>query len=245
MRRFIILLAIVCAAPMMLEAGGSDNAGNYGSGGFTNGANEGTGFQAWNIYSEGSGGTWLGDSTVGNCGDINTIAGSVTQSFAMWGNPSDANYIHCYRKFASALNVGEIFSVKMGVNYRNGNKGLDILSGGSTIFNFNVGGDDYTYHATNASATSLGWSYSSASVIQAVFEQKAGNVLNVALTRGADNFSQDFTLPGNADEFQLYSGSTDAGSDENNFYANDLVIIPEPGVLSGLALFACLLVRRK
>jgi hypothetical protein len=239
----LFTLSLCLAASLAFGAtAGSDNAGNYTSDGFTNGANQGTGFQAWNIFSEGSGGTFIGDSTDGSCGDINTSG----QSFGMWGNPSGANYIHCYRKFAGgALGVGQIFTIKLGVNYRNGNKGLDVLGGGSVIFNVNVGGDDYTYHPTNAASTSLGWDYANNSVIECTFEQKTGNVLAVELKRGASEFSQEFSLPAPADEFQLYCGSTDPGSAENNFYANNMGIIPEPGALAGLALLVGLVVRAR
>jgi hypothetical protein len=239
----LLVLSLALAATLAWGAtAGSDDASNYTSDGFTNGANQGTGFQAWNIFSEGSAGTFIGDSTDGSCGDINTGG----QSFGMWGNPSGANYIHCYRQFAGgALGVGQIFTIKLGVNYRNGNKGLDVLGNGSVIFNVNVGGDDYTYHATNAPNTSLGWSYANNSVIECAFEQKTGAVLNVSLTRGSDSFSQDFSLPNAADEFQLYCGSTDPGSAENNFYANSMGIIPEPAALAALALLFGMLVRAR
>ena len=221
---------------------GSDDASNYATDGFTNGASQGTGFQAWNIFAEGSGGTFIGDSTDGSCGDINTGG----QSFGMWGNPGGANYIHCYRKFAGgALGVGQIFTIKLGVNYRNGNKGIDVLGSGGTIFNVNVGGDDYTYHATNAASTSLGWGYANNSVIDCSFEQKTGNVLGVSLTRGSDSFSQDFSLPNPADEFQLYCGGTDPGSAENNFYANSMGIIPEPTALAGLVMLLGMFARAR
>ncbi len=242
MKKLIVTFILFLAGSIVAAIVGTDDAGNYGTGGFTNGANEGTGFQAWNISTGGSAGTFLGDSTEGNCGNINTESGSVTQSFGMWGNPAGGNYVNCNRKFAGgALSSGQKFSAKLGVNWRNGNKGIDILSGDQVIFNFNVGNDSYTYNPTNHSAVDLGWSYSADSVIDVVIEQKAGNVLNVDLTRGTDNFNQDFTLPGNADEFKLYCADTDAGgSPENNFYANNFVIVPEPAsmflVLLGLGL---------
>jgi len=205
MKKLVILFVLVLTGAMVAATMGTDNATNYSTDGFTNGANAGTGFQAWNISSSGSGGTFLGDSTSGNCGNINTDSGSLTQSFGMWGNPGAGNAINCNRKFAGgALSVGQKFSAKLGVNWRNGNKGIDILSGNQMIFNFNVGGDDYTYNPTNATATTLGWAYSANSVIDVVIEQKAGSVLNIDLTRGTDNFNQDFTLTGNADEFKLY-----------------------------------------
>ena len=241
MKHLTIVFVLALASSMLAATMGTDDAGNYAAGGFTNGANQGTGFQAWNIYTEGSGGTWLGDSTAAGGGDINTSG----QSFAMWGNPDGGNYVHCYRKFAGGeLSSGQKFSIKLGVNWRNGNKGIDVLSGGTKIFNVNVGGDDYTYSPSNHTATSLGWDWAGDSIIDVIIEQKSGNVLNVSLTRATDSFSQDFTLSGNADEIQLYCGGTDTSGDQNSFYANSLSIIPEPGILGGLLILAVFITRK-
>ena len=190
-------------------------------------------------------GNFLGDSTSGGSGDINTGG----QSFGLWGNPGGGNYINCYRKFAGgALSVGQIFSGKITINWRNGYKGIEILSGGQGILkiegsNFGAG-DDYGYSITNSAFTSFGWGWAGDSIFDVVIEQKGGNVLNVDITRGTDNFNQDFTLPGNADEFQLYCGDTDASGDQNNLYANSFNIIPEPGIFSGLILIAGFMYRK-
>ena len=229
MKKLMGIFLLSLTGSLLAATMGIDDASNYDFSSFTNGANGGTGFQIWDIAVNGSGGIFLGDSTDGNCGDINTTSGSTSQSFGMWGNPAGGNSINCNRKFAgSALSAGQKFSAKLGVNWRNGNKGIDILSSDQVIFNFNVGGDKYTYSPTNHPAIDLGWAYSENSVIDLVIEQKLGNVLNVDLTRGTDNFNQDFTLTGNADEFKLYCADTDAGSANNNFYANSISIIPEP-----------------
>jgi hypothetical protein len=240
---FLLTMALFTSLAWGATAG-SDNAANYASGSFTNGANQGTGFQAWNIFAENSGGTFLGDSTVG-CGDINTSG----QSFGMWGNVGGANYIHCYRKFAGgALTEGQKFTCRLAVNWRNGNKGIDILGGGSVIFNINVGGDNYTYHPTNAANISFGWGWGEKSILNCTFEQRAGNVLSVMVQRTSgsitDNFAAAFSLPSSADEFQWYCGATDAG-DNNNLYGNSLVIIPEPASLLAMALGVLLVVRAR
>jgi hypothetical protein len=238
---FIIASFLICSSQLFAADLGTDNAGNYTSDGFTNGANRGTGFQAWNIFSEGSAGTFIGDSTVGS-GDINTSG----QSFGMWGNPSGANYIHCYRKFAGgALNPGQSFSIKLAVDYRNGNKGLDLIAGGQNQFNVNVGGDDYTYEdkINGSGSVSLGWGWQADSIIEVTITQKISNGLIVSLKRTSDTFYDEVTLNGPIDEFQLYCGSTDAG-DPNNFYANSMTIIPEPGMLLGLLSLPLLLIRK-
>lgn len=248
MQHRLLFLALCSAGALLAATAGSDSAANYAGDGFTNGANQGTGFQAWNIFAEGSGGTWVGDSTVG-CGDINTSG----KSFGMWGNPGGNNFIRCYRRFAGgALATGQKFTCRITVNWRSGYKGIEVLGSGSAIFKVEVGnfgsGDDYTYAVTNASNISLGWGWGEKSIIDCTFEQKAGNVLGVALQRTSgsitNDFTGDFSLPNPADEFQLFSGSTDGG-DNNNFFANSLVVIPEPASLLALALGVGLLVRAR
>jgi len=244
MHHRLLFLALCSAGALLAATAGSDSAANYAGDGFTNGANQGTGFQSWTIFAEGSGGNWIGDSTFG-CGDINTSG----KSFGMWGNPGGNNFIRCYRKFAGgALSAGQKFTCRITVNWRSGYKGLEVLSSGSAIFKTEVGnfgsGDDYTYSVTNASNKSLGWGWGEKSIIDCAFEQKTGNVLGVSLTRGTDVFTQDFTLPAPADEFQLFCGSTDGG-DNNNFFANSMVVIPEPASLLALALGVGLLARAR
>ncbi len=235
----LVTVGLCLAATLAFGATvGSDSAANYTGDGFTNGANKGTGFQPWNIFAVGSGGTWVGDSTEG-CGDINTAG----VSFGMWGNVGAGNWINCYRKFAGgALAPGQKFSINVSVNWRNGNKGFDLLANGVTIFNFNVGGDNYWWH-TNVPQISLGWGWAEKRVIACTFEQKENNVVGVTLTSGSDEFQQDLNLAGPADELKLYCGETDSGNN-NNFYANSLVTIPEPAALLAL-LAAGLLVRAR
>jgi len=247
MKSLSIVFALALVSSVMAATVGIDDASNYGAGSFTNGANAGTGFQPWGIIVTGTAGNFLGDSTSGGNGDINTGG----QSFGFWGNPSGGNRISCYRKFAgSALSVGQKFSARMTINWRNGKKGLEILSGGQGIFKLEAawfaptGSDDYYITITNTTESSLGFNWEGDSIFDVIIEQKAGNVLNVDITRGSDNFNQNFTLPGNADEFQLFCENTDTSGDQNNLYANSFAIIPEPSIFCGLILITSFIFRK-
>lgn len=69
------------------------------------------------------------------------------------------------------LAVGQYFSFDLAVNFRNGYKGVDIFNSvGEKIFNFNVGGDDYTINTV-----SIGNDYSSVSMFNIRFEQTSAN----------------------------------------------------------------------
>lgn len=259
MKKYLVTIVCILTTCAFGATVGVDNAGNYAAGSFTNGVNGGTGFQAWNIFASGSGGAFLGDSTEAGGGDINSIAfgNSVTQAFGFWGNPSGGNYINAYRQFAGgALSMGQSFTVKIGVNWRNGNKGLDLLSGGVSVYNLNVGSDDYLYEdkINGSGAVSFGWAYSASSIIEVKVTQGNAGVLTQAVIDvyryttdiGTNTDSQTFTFTGAIDELKLYCGDTDASGSQNNLYANDLAIVPEPmSITALLAILAIGIIRRR
>lgn len=214
----------------------TDSAANYGGvgePGWTNGANAGSGFGSWNLFISGSAGNFLGSSTAQGFGDINTDG----QSFGMYGNPTGDNYSNAERSFSSALNVGDTFSVDLAVAFRNGSKGISLFSGGfapaNEVWNFNVGGDQYT-----AGGSNLGWAYSQTSIFNLLATQTGVDSYSISLTRGGDLYSTNITGLGGLSGFRMYVGSTEAGNDLNNLFANNLqtTIVPEPATYSMLAL---------
>jgi hypothetical protein len=227
---------------------GSDNAGNYG-GGWTNGTNGGTGFGAWDLTGNNSNGTtlfagyFIGDSTAGS-GNINNPAG---ESFGIFANPGNA-FANADRGFDSALTAGQTFSLQLAVNFRNGNKGFNLYTGGTggtQVFNFNVGGDLYSINGTDTGLT-----YDAASIFNLSFTQTtlAGGTYSVS--RGSSTFTGSYS--GDADSFRLYNSGTDNGDAANNLYFNNLNIaaaVPEPGTilsfLSGSALLGGLMFIRR
>jgi hypothetical protein len=213
----------------------TDTAANYTSLTWTNSANAGSGFGAWNLFTSGSAGFFIGSSASQGFGDIDT-SGS---SFGMFGNPSGDNYANAERSFSSALNVGDSFSIDLAVAFRNGSKGISLFSGGfapaNEIWNFNAGGDNYT-----AGGSTLGWAYSQTSIFNLLATQSASDTLTISLVRGADTYSTNITTLGGLSGFRMYVGSTEAGNDLNNLFANNLqtTIVPEPATYSMLGLTA-------
>ena len=99
-----------------------DNAGNYTPESFVSGANEGTGFQAWDCWGAPP---VLADSTAGVCGDINSENG---YSFRFARN-GEYEYSNGYRGF-DALNPGDVLTFKFTCAWCAGGRGLDLFANG-------------------------------------------------------------------------------------------------------------------
>jgi hypothetical protein len=218
------LLALAAASTAFAQ--GSDNASNY-SGNWSNGSNQGTGFGAWNLFGTGTHGHFLGNSTEQGFGDVNTSG----VAFAMYGNPSGNNYANAQRSFSGPLDQGQSFSIKLAIAYRNGNKGIDLYSAGgfgdnNKLWNFNVGGDNYTANGANLTTSGVNWAYSQTSVFILTANQVTSNTINISLTRGSDTYSA--TVNGTLGGFGLYVGSTGNSDALNNLFFNDLQILGSP-----------------
>lgn len=187
-----------------------DDAGNYTS--WETGNNNGFGFSAWDMWITGNAGFFIGSSAGQEFGDIDVDG----KSFGMYGNTNLGDYSNAQRLFSN-WSDGATFSIDLAVAYRNGSKGIDIFSSGyELIWNFNVGGDNYTAGGVNQS-----WSYSPTSVFKLTATQN-GNDVDILLTRGTDSYSTTITgksLIG----FKLYEGNTEFG-DYNNLYFNSLKV---------------------
>lgn len=251
MKKITILSAIFLfsAATAIQASPAADDASNYASPAWPDGSNQGSGFGNWDLTDNNNDGStdfagyFIGDSTAGT-GDINTSG----QSFGMYANPGSASAT-AVRGFSSPLNVGEVFSIQLGVNFRNGNKGIDINDSSlNRLFNFNVGSDDY-----QVNEDTLNLIYAADSIFTLNFEQKAGTTVGVLVQRTSTAsgteiaFSSDIDFGAAMDNFKLYVSGTGGGDSENNLYANNLSIIPEPDIamlfLGGLGIIY--MIRRR
>lgn len=203
---------------------------------FNNGGNGGSGFQPWVISgNDGPGngftnfvGAFIGDSSA-NSGDVNDSTG---EAFALYANGdgtgTNAPLAEATRAF-TALGIGESISFDMGVNFRNGSKGVMFQSGGTWLFEVAVFNDDYWYNVRDAgdNPISLGWDYASDSAISVVLSRTGANSYNVSLSRVGsspeDLLVQGVTLSQPPDRVRFYVYDTDSG-DANNLYVNDLAI---------------------
>lgn len=163
-------------------------------------------------------------------------------SFGIYAHDADA-FADASRNFLTPLSTGQTFSIILGVNFRNGNKGLSLNSVTGEIFNFNVGGDDY-----QANHSSLDLAYSSTAIFDLSFTQtsRSGGTFSI-IFNGTDVTPVNKTYSGVATGFKLYNSGTLGGADANNLYFNNLSVIPEPStwvmVASGLGMLT--LLRRR
>ena len=246
----IMSLGLMVVAAQAQIAG--DNAGNYG-GGWTNGTNGGTGFTAWDLTQNNNNGVdvhagyFLGDSTAGGSGNINTSG----NSFGVFANQSGSTtaFANALRTFTEGnLTLGQTFSIQLAVNFRNGDKGLTLSNGGTEVFDFNVGppftnaADDYTYSVNGGGQTSLGLAYEPDSVFTLSFTQGSANNVVVKIVRATSELGTETPLNstfqfGPINAFKLYNSGTADGGADNNLYFNNLAItvIPEPSTLVLLA----------
>ena len=229
-RFFGVLMACALAASSSVASNlGSDTAADavYNDG-LQGGDNGGTGFNAWSLNGQGQNGAFIGDSVSQGFGDINDPAGVGGEAFGFFGNPPGNNGINADRTFAGgALTVGQTFLIDLAIAFRNGNKGIDLDVGGTSVWNFNVGNDLYTVNGVD-----LGWAYSQTSIFELSVTATGAGTYDVKLTRGVDVFNQSYANAGTGiDGFGLYVFGTDAGDDRNNLFANNLAIVPEPSTI--------------
>ncbi|MBI9020527.1 MAG: PEP-CTERM sorting domain-containing protein [Verrucomicrobia bacterium] len=232
-----LLLAVSAGAAVIATDNASDIAYNSG---WTNGTSGGTGFGAWTLAAGGgNSGHLIGDSTdlAAPGADIN-VSG---ESFGMYGYSGE--YADAWRYFSSDLSVGQTFSIELAVNWRNGAKGLNLLtSGGTEIINFNVGGDDYTM-----GGTSIGNGYSDNTEFLFEFTQTSAGAGTWSITRSGGITDLDTGVyTGVAGGFKLYCGGTDGDGATNRLYANNIQVVPEPAtaLLFGIGGMGAWMIRR-
>ncbi len=186
----------------------------------------------------------IGDSTQlagGSGGDINAAG----ESFRI--QSIDGSYADAFRFFdPDGLSVGQSFAIDLAVNFRGGFKGMDLRGlTDDTIFNFNIGGDDYAVNDAAGGNGSIGADYSSNTVFHLVFEQTSPAGGNWSITRsgGLSDFDSG-TYEGVARSIKLYNGGQGTAP-EDDLYVNNLVIVPEPAALFVLGLAAVMVRRRR
>ncbi|MGH8047668.1 MAG: PEP-CTERM sorting domain-containing protein [Chthoniobacterales bacterium] len=223
---------------------GTDNATAYpplgGWNNATNGAITGDAFIPWIFSNNGIGfnGMFLGDSTTlngGTGGNINT--GNI--AMGMYGNGGGFN--EAARFLNDTLAAGQTLTFDLAVNWRNGNKGVDLRDVSTTpLFNFNIGSDLYS---VSGAATGNGNLYSDLpdngynadTVFNLSFTQvdDLGGTWTITRSGGISDVDSG-TYAGVIDSFKLYIG-TDGGGDTNNLFLNNMAvvdIVPEPATLT-------------
>lgn len=207
----------------------SDNAGNYSSG-WTNGANGGTGFGAWTLVS--SNGTLTssyGGSFVGNPASAG-IAGMSTNSFGLYANPnSSGSFANAERILTYPLGVGQTLRLQWGINYdsgSNGNKGFNLIAGGTEIINVNNGPSaNITLNGTN-----VGFGYGT-TVMTWSFTRTAANTITVVANDrdGSGTYSNNIPVANGAvSSFKFYAAQMQSGDAAQPYFNNLEVFGPTP-----------------
>ena len=241
MKKSIFIQSLVALSFALLSCNataatlGTDNGGNYGST-WISSSNFGTGFGNWDLRTTGT--------------DANNFAGHFISSgqFGMYANGSTSprtSQANAQRLFdGGALTAGQSFLIELGVDFRNGFKGIDLFSGASqTVWNFNVGGDTYSPGGAALSITVAPYVANSVFSIRA--NQLTSSTFEVLVSRGGSNLYTSTAIDGAVNGFKLYIGVTTGGGDANNLLANNLQIIPEPStpLLMGLGLAGLAVLR--
>ena len=239
---FGLLTTVAVAGMLNAATEGTDNASveppyetwNTGDDGSVTGPSA---FGPWTFTDEGdNAGHFIGDSRSlndsGTGGDINSTGNESWGMFGHTGHEASAA-----RSFDSGLAVGQTFSIDIAVNFRSGFKGLDLRQGSTAIFNFNIASDDYVVQFAATGNGSIGSTYSETTAFRLSFTQTSasGGSWTIARSGGVTDLDSG-TYTGVPDGFNLYIGDTVGGGlNENNLFANNLAIVPEPSSLSLLA----------
>jgi len=208
---------------------------SYAAGVFTNGGNSGLGFQPWIITNnDGPGvgftnfaGAFIGDSTSGGP-DVNASSGD---AFALYANGQGGGspFVNAIRPLNNELAIGEVISVEIGVNFRNGSKGVAFQNSGNPIFEVGVYDDDYFFKAGSFDPTSLGWDYAFDSAIVIEFKRVAAEWYDVTIIREGsvpENYPLGLINLGSTapNEVRFFNFNTDSGDNANNLYFNRIAL---------------------
>jgi len=195
-----------------------------------NALNGGSGFNAWSVG--GNGGSYINARTLGSSG------------FRLW---ADAGmFVVAERSLSSALETGQSFSVNIGhFGGNNGELGLSLMSGISSVFNLNLvagssywrawdGGSSYDLNDVSGMAN---YHTTDNDLAVFTFTFNGGNSYSFSLEDSLGNgyFASDYTAINDItsiDGISFYNNGQGGGK---NFYFDQLSIIPEPATVGLLA----------
>ena len=247
MKNIILTICTVLAVNFSALAAnvGVDTVSAYG-GTWSNTDPANSPFSNWDLSTSGNAGFYIGAPAVGmaNLGNSFAMYGNFTpDDLTVPGDQSLSGYANAQRTFDDGpLAAGQSFKISLATAYRDGAKGINLLSDNLTeLFNFNVTRDDY-----NAGGAPLppSWAYSASSQWDLTATQVSSTQLEVTIVRGSEIYTSGLII-GALNGFKLYAGDLGGSEGERNLYANNLQIIPEPStpLLMGLGLAGLAVLR--
>lgn len=227
MKNLYIFLALVIASyGVHAQLGvdtfelGADNSNNYG--GSWNTTNQGTGFSDWSFDTGGGGFT---GRFIGSFSAALDVGGN---SFGLFANSNPGAFSGAAVNMPKTLAEGDSFTVSVGVNFRDGNKGFDLRDASdATIINFNVGSDQYNLTGT---AGLFSNAYDANTVFTFTFTQNASDVSWTVVRSGGLSGIQSGTIAGvtagTIEDVRFYNTSADfngdGGAGQRNLFVNSL-----------------------
>jgi hypothetical protein len=192
----------------------SDNASNY-SGSWNNGSNQGVGMGAWSFSTGANSGVFVGNPA----NDGNGTAGIGSTAHGMYATGSA--YLNTTRSFTTPMQIGDQLRFYWVFNWdaNGGNKGFDLISGGTNIFNVNNSGSAVI---TAGSLTADG-SYGTTPMYVQI-TRTSSTQYTFTMTRRSDGstYSSTFNNSNALDAISFYIGGQNDGSGQRNLYFNGL-----------------------
>ncbi|WP_116790232.1 hypothetical protein [Flavobacterium psychrotrophum] len=231
---YYLLIAVVTLFTTTANAQmtfGHDEASYYTTESWTQWNSQGgIGFTPWIMFTNGgdpagAAGHFIGSAVEAGFGNADTD----DKAFGTYGY--GANEAVIYRYFnntgapvsdgRSPLVTGQVFSIDLAVAYRNGYKGIDLLtSQGQFLWNFGMDGDR-RYQVNQEDI------FQNEYLQQSVFEIKATQIsattFKVTITRGEEVW-QSGIYNGTVGGFKIYEGNTTNNDPLNRLYFNNLTV---------------------
>lgn len=199
----------------------SDEASNYG-GSWTNGSNQGTGFNPWVITTQSGTGTFLGDPASDGMG----TAGIGTTAFGLFAS-SGSNYVSTSRTFTSALAVGQALSFYWAINFdaNGGNKGFDLKAGGVLVFNANNNNSATIVSNLLAPYNIIDNNYGTDPMLVTLTRTSSTQyTITITSRSGGPIYSAPINSSLAINEVSFYCGAQGDGLGQRNLYFNELQI---------------------
>jgi len=212
---FVLLFAAVPRAVAQFTFA-TDNASNYG-GSWANGSDQGTGFGAWGLTVGANTGGFIGNPANNGMG----TTGIGTTAFGTYA--TGAGYFNAARGFDSSMQIGDTLSFYWAINWdaNGGNKGFDLKSGGSTVFNVNNNNSSTITTTSGTAFTAFG-----TTPMLVTLTRTSGSQYSFSMTARDGGAAYSTTINNSAaiDNFNFYIGAQNNGDGNRNMYFNAFAI---------------------
>lgn len=235
----VALVSLGVANSAWAQVIAEDDASNYETDpevfDWSDGSNEGTGFDPWQMPgddgAEGFNGFFIGDAENLNNDPMANYAPLYTDgvAFAIFGGGDPAAFQDATRPFSEALELWEELSFSIGFSFDNGNKGFDLYSStedlDDQVFNFNISDAGYEWTGGGfADMTDFPGIREDGVVIDFVF-QRTGSGFTYEISSAQDaGLSQSGSVEADGIGTLKFYINNAGGGDPGNLYFNHLLI---------------------